>query len=183
MFCAKVPPLKSLCSRVCRRKHKDINPYLKERRLDDVIRAIIVMGYSPYSGQSLEAWGKHMGGPPTSCSKWEDVFKDHPELFGHGYGINASQKQEYWYYLHSRWARASGPMKDRDGHHTSGSLEPSEIYHLEQTARDLHTKALGKRAEKRSWIPSTVNALTVIAAAIAGGVATAIVQAWLGYCS
>src|SRR5688572_32689712 len=54
------------------------SPYLEDRRLEDLIAAIQVMGINPWAGS--QDWSKKLD-TPLSGDNWKDILTQHPEFF------------------------------------------------------------------------------------------------------
>lgn len=54
------------------------SPYLKDRRLADIIAAIQALSVYPWAGS--KKWDEKLG-EPLSAKNWESLFLEHPEFF------------------------------------------------------------------------------------------------------
>jgi hypothetical protein len=118
------------------------SPYLKPKRLEDVIAALQFLGqYGDYK-RSVKDWDAKLATPPRSVdgpASWGTVFDDHPEFF----------RRNEDGLISLVWRRAIA--RTREGERPA--LEPETVAKLVETAIRLHSSAVdaqrdAKRAEE-----------------------------------
>jgi hypothetical protein len=152
------------------------SPYLKERRLADIIAAIQAMGVYPWAGR--KTWDKKLG-EPLSAHNWRTLFSEHPEFF---------RLSGEWITLRLRYTydKSYDAQKHRDLSEeeiskltpdekeklTHKPLDPDQIEMLVKTAIELHDRAIAQEQERRWWIPVWLPALVGLLGAILGALAS-----------
>ena len=153
------------------------NPYLKARRLADVIAAITALGNYRYYKLSFEKCAERISNRPEEAGRWGKIFAEHPEFFR----INPADRKAslVWRRQHpklydpkrsielSREEFDALSQKERDGI-TRRPLAPSEITALINVAVDLHERALDQKKASRWWIP-ILTAVLAFGGGLAGG--------------
>jgi hypothetical protein len=152
------------------------SPYLKDRRLEDLIAAIQVMGVNPWGGS--KDWSTKLDNP-LSDNKWNDIFLQHPEFF---------RKSGDWIGL--RWRYTYDKTYDGKKHReltdaelaeltpadrenlTHKPLEASQIETLINTAIELHSHAIAHQEEMRWWQPVLIPSGLALLGTILGALAT-----------
>jgi hypothetical protein len=121
------------------------SPYLKPKRLEDVIAALQFLGqYGDYA-RTVKDWDEKLATAPRSVNgppSWDEVFDEHPEFF---------RKNEQGF-ISLVWRRAMA--KTREGQRPA--LEPETLAKLVETAIRLHLSAVdAQRAEEAKLLQVT----------------------------
>jgi len=152
------------------------SPYLEDRRLEDLIAAIQVMGVNPWGGS--KDWSTKLD-KPLSGNNWNDIFLQHPEFFR----ISGGWISLRWRYTYDKTydvkkhreltdaELAELTPTDRDNL-THKPLEASQIETLINTAIELHTHAIAQQEEMRWWKPILIPSGLALLGAILGALAT-----------
>ena len=156
-------------------------PYLKPRRLEDIIQAVQAMGVHPRA--SRKDWESKLG-KPLSAKTWLDVFSEHPEFFRvrgglKTLGLRHTYAKTYDPQLHRDLSPEEVSRMTEDQKRkrlTPRPLKTDQIELLMRTAIQLHSRTIAQQKEKRWWAAIL---LTAIVAAISAAIGAA-VQSLLG---
>jgi len=123
-------------------------PYLKERRLADVLALIQVLALDEYAYRSEKGLTDELQVSPASAASWREVALEHPEFF------RVSVKDDPLVSLTARHVmpKAQGPRQPLPADFTQQLL---------RTAIELHDRQAEAALRWRTWIP-------LLAALIAG---------------
>jgi hypothetical protein len=152
------------------------SPYLKNRRLEDIIAAIQAMGVNPWAGS--KDWGKKLG-DPLSADTWDAIFSQHPEFFRRSEGWATLR----WRYTYDKTYNApkhrdlsaeeiNQLTPDEKENLTHKPLTADQIETLIKTAIELHSRAIAYQEEMRWWKPVWISGLLAVLGALIGALAT-----------
>jgi hypothetical protein len=151
------------------------DPYLKERRLPEVIAAITAMAVYPFYKQSAAEWANRISGSEECADHWRMVFEEHPEFFRpaassddfslvwrrqlpRGFDVRDLKEISPDYLLEES-------KRDPIGRRP---LEPKEVTELIGAAIKLHDRALEQNKARTWWIPLASAALSFVGALLGG---------------
>jgi len=152
------------------------NPYLEDRRLENVIAALTAMGAYPFYKQTAAEWSDRISGNKDRADCWKIIFEQHPEFFR-----RASTEADYSLVWRRQFPRSFDvrDLKETFPDHyvekTSRDpigrrpLEPGELTQLIGVAIRLHESALEHRKAGTWWVPLAA-AVLAFAGAVVGGV-------------
>lgn len=152
------------------------SPYLEDRRLEDLIAAIQVLGVNPWGGS--QDWSTKLD-KPLSGGNWNEIFLQHPEFFR----ISGGWISLRWRYTYDKTydARKHRELTDAElakltpddkEKLTHKPLEAPQIETLINTAIELHSHAIAQQEEMRWWKPIVISSGFALLGAILGALAT-----------
>jgi hypothetical protein len=148
------------------------SPYLKnDNRLADVLSAIQVMSVYRYYKLSFAMWSDRISGTEDEATKWEQVFKEHPEFFR----LDSSRTKASLVWRRNYTKRFDPKTEEmlskeefrqlgdkEKGGVSRSPLSNDSISILIRTAVDLHDKALARKQDKRWWYSVATGVLGLI---------------------
>ncbi|MBO6579300.1 MAG: hypothetical protein JJ871_16850 [Thalassospira sp.] len=150
-------------------------PYLKDGRLADVIAAITALGNFRYYKLPLSSAAERIANSPDQVSKWEKVFREHPEFFrisGDIAKVCLVWRRQYPKLYDTNTAneitRAAYDDLDIEGRKAISRkpLNASEITALINIATDLHAHSLERAKARKWWIPIATASLGFLGALV-----------------
>jgi hypothetical protein len=149
------------------------NPYLKRRRLPDVIAAITALGTYKFYKLDVDRWADRITGSRDDAPYWRAIFEEHPEFFRF-----ASDKRKVslvWRRQFPRNFNVDAEAEEFPDHEVDGleesrisrrPLEPKEVTELIGVAIGLHDRALEQQKAGNWWIPLVAALLAFFGALI-----------------
>lgn len=137
-----------------------MNPYLKEKRLADVIAAITTLGTYKFYKLDVAHWGDRIGGAHTPPAHWQVLFEEHPEFFR--LTFDKKRVSLVWRRQFPRNFLVDAEPEVSPDHEIDGSnggevsrrpLSPTELTELIGVAIKLHDRALEQQKANGWWIP------------------------------
>ena len=145
------------------------NPYLKERRLADVIAAITTLGTYKFYKLHFSGWARRITGGATDASHWEQIFKEHPEFFRVNSDDNKASlvwRRQFPRNFNVDDIKEFVPDDEIDGttedRISRRPLDAVQITALIDVAVKLHDRALEESKAGKWWIPLVVAILAFI---------------------
>lgn len=151
------------------------NPYLKTKRLADVIAAITALGTYKFYKLDINGWSDRISGKANE-KHWKAIFLEHPEFFrldSDGAKASLVWRRQFPKTYHVD-RKEDVPLPDGQKSHSDNGrfsrrpLEPAEITALINVATNLHDRALEQHKARRWWIPLFTGLLALIGAVIGG---------------
>lgn len=161
------------------------SPYLKDRRLPDVMAALQIMGAGERPERAIKGWAKELSYDDSDAEvdRWTAVFREHPEFFlVYKLRDDPTLKSALrWRYTNKLYDSKSGqeytpqqkeelPEKVR-WNLTTKQLESDAIAALMNTAIVLHSRALEELPARRWWVPLVAACLGFVGALLGAIVA------------
>lgn len=149
------------------------SPYLKPRRLADVIAGITALGTYKFYKLDVDRWADRITGSSTEAAYWRAVFEEHPEFFRF-----ASDKRKVslvWRRQFPRNFNVDAEPEELPDHEVDGleesrvsrrPLNPTEVTELISVAIRLHDRALEQQKAGNWWIPLAAAVLSFIGALV-----------------
>ncbi len=156
------------------------SPYLKSGRLENVIRAIQVMGaYTQGASRRVHLWVADLGDDEKDTIFWLDLFKEHPEFFrirvkGNETWISLAYRFAFLRSYDKKLQRelTNEEILNKKGEETFKEdvkrkpLNEGQINLLVNTAINLHKSALATKQEGRWFWPVIISIIAVIISVI-----------------
>jgi hypothetical protein len=156
------------------------SPYLRARRLPDVIAAVQFMAAAQRPERKISDWTKELCGSEKEEEekRWTAVFNEHPEFFlvyrleGEA-DLKAALRVRYTNKLYDAIANKEYTQEDKDkldkvarDRLTTKPLGGEMITAMTNTAIALHTSAMAELSARRWWVPVLAAVLGFIGAVI-----------------
>ena len=147
------------------------DPYLKRRRLPEVIAAITAMGVYAFYKQTPAEWADRIGGTKAPADHWRKVFSEHPEFFRRA--SSADDFSLVWRRQLPRNFDVRSIAEILPDHAVEESkrdpmgrrpLDANEVTELIGVAIKLHDRALEQQKAKSWWIPLFAAGLSFLGA-------------------
>lgn len=147
------------------------NPYLKYKRLADVIAAITVLGTYKFYKLDVAKWGDRIGGAHTPVASWQKLFEEHPEFFR--LTFDKKRVSLVWRRQFPRNFLVDAEPEIEPDDEIDGTtedrvsrrpLDATELTELIGVAIKLHDRALEQQKARSWWIPLVAAGLAFIGA-------------------
>ena len=139
---------------------KQINPYLKDHRLADVIAAITTLGTYKFYKLDFAGWAMRISGTAKDARHWQSVFKEHPEFFRVNTGDDKASlvwRRQFPRNFNVDDIKETVPDDEIDGtaedRISRQRLDAEQITALIDVAVKLHDRALEQKKAGYWWIP------------------------------
>jgi hypothetical protein len=156
------------------------SPYLRDKRLNDIVAAIQMMAVNDRYRMSASDWARMIEGNPNREDYWCDVFVEHPEFFRTSEIHPGNYALILRRALPSRYHRKRGIVltreeydiltkEERDRYMSRAPLSQDQTKMLLDTAIALHKNAVEAQRDWRWWVPAGLGFVGSLAGAILGG--------------
>lgn len=152
-------------------RRKQINPYLKDHRLADVIAAITALGTYKFYKLDFAGWARRISGTGKDARHWESVFKEHPEFFRVNSGDDKASlvwRRQFPRNFNVDDIKETVPDDEIDGtaedRISRQRLDAAQITALIDVAVKLHDRALEQKKAGDWWIPMLSAGLAFVGA-------------------
>jgi len=148
-----------------------MSPYLKPRRLGDVIAGITALGTYKFYKLDVERWADRITGAASDGPYWRGVFEEHPEFFR--FASDRRKVSLVWRRQFPRNFNVDEEPEEFADHEVDGleesrtsrrPLSPSEVTELIGVAIQLHDRALEQQKAGNWWIPLVAAVLAFLGA-------------------
>lgn len=152
-----------------------MNPYLKEKRLADVIAAITTLGTYKFYKLDVDHWADRIGGAHMPAAHWQVLFEEHPEFFR--LTFDKKRVSLVWRRQFPRNFLVDAEPEVSPDDKIDGSsedrvsrrpLSPTELTELIGVAIRLHDRALEQKKASGWWIPLVAAGLSFVGALLGG---------------